>query len=209
MAGKPRKPRPNRKVIALSDARSGNIFEANRTVGYARVASTDQAGGLAAQRRDLKAVGAERVFSECAGSTAPRPKLAAAITSLSPGDVLMVTRPDRLAPSPAALLVIEQDLAKRGIRLLILSVGGVRLDTRESASKRVLTVLRGVAAWQREAMLERQREGIARGKAEGKFKGRPPSVDRTRLRKLLTRMGPADVARTMGIARSTVYKLSV
>ena len=72
----------------------------------------------------------------------------------------------------------------------------------------MLTILAGVATWEREIMLERQREGIAKAKAEGKYKGRPPSIDRTQIKKLLERMGPADVARTMGIARSTVYKLS-
>ncbi len=79
--------------------------------------------------------------------------------------------------------------------------------TRKPASKLMLTILAGVATWEREIMLERQREGIAKAKAAGKYKGRPQSVDRARLKQLLTQMGPAAVAKTMGIARSTVYKL--
>jgi len=113
-----------------------------------------------------------------------------------------------LARSTAELLSIEVDLTKRGIGLVVLSLGGERLDTRNPTSKLMLTILAGVATWEREIMLERQREGIAKAKAEGKYKGRPPSIDRTRIKQLLEQMGPAEVARTMGIARSTVYKLS-
>lgn len=207
MAEKPRRARPNEVGKDLSDERSGNIVEANRTVGYARASPTEQAG-LAGQLRDLRAAGAQRMFREQATSIGPREALKRCQDYLRKGDALVVTTPDRLARNAAELLEIEQRLAQRGIGLLILSIGGARLDTREATSKRMLTVLRGVAAWQREALLERQREGIAKAKAAGKYRGRPPSVDRMQLRKLLTRMGPTDVARTMKIARSTVYKLS-
>ncbi len=105
------------------------------------------------------------------------------------------------------MLSIEADLTKRGIGLVILSMGGEKLDTRKPTSKLMLTILAGVATWEREIMLERQREGIAKAKAAGKYKGRPPSVDRAKIKELLTQMGPAAVAKRMGIARSTVYKL--
>ena len=177
-------------------------------VGYARTSTTDQAAGLAAQERDLSASGVERIFSEQVSSTAKRAKLAECLAFMREGDVLTVTKPDRLARSTAELLSIEADLSKRGIGLVILSMGGERLDTRNPTSKLMLTILAGVATWEREIMLERQREGIAKAKAEGKYKGRPPSIDRTRIKQLLEQMGPAEVARTMGIARSTVYKLS-
>jgi DNA invertase Pin-like site-specific DNA recombinase len=73
----------------------------------------------------------------------------------------------------------------------------------------MLTILAGVATWEREIMLERQREGIAKAKAAGKYNGRPASIDRAKIRELLTQIGPAAVAKTMGITRSTVYKLGV
>jgi DNA invertase Pin-like site-specific DNA recombinase len=82
------------------------------------------------------------------------------------GDVLVVTKPDRLARSTAELLAIEADLSQRGIGLLVLSMGGERLDTRNPTSKLMLTILGGVATWEREIMLERQREGIAKAKAD-------------------------------------------
>ena len=97
---------------------------------------------------------------------------------LREGDVLTVNKPDRLARSTAELLAIEADLTKRGVGLVILSMGGEKLDTRNPTSKLMLTILAGVATWEREIMLERQREGIAKAKAAGKYKGRPPSIDR-------------------------------
>jgi DNA invertase Pin-like site-specific DNA recombinase len=118
---------------------------------------------------------------------------------------LAVTKPDRLARSAAELLTIEADLTKRGIGLVILSMGGERLDTRNPTSKLMLTILAGVAAWEREIMLERQREGIA--KAEGKYKGRPASIDATEVKALAATMGPAAIAKHLGIARSSVYRM--
>ena len=90
----------------------------------------DQAAGLAAQERELKAAGAEKMFTEQVSSVAHRTKLAECLTFLREGDVLMVTKPDRLACSTAELLAIEADLSKRKVGLVILSMGGERLDTR-------------------------------------------------------------------------------
>ena len=107
----------------------------------------------------------------------------------------------------AELLAIEADLSKRGIGLMVLSMGGERLDTRNPTSKLMLTILAGVATWEREIMLERQREGIAKAKAEGKYKGRPASIDAAEIKRLTATMGPAAIAKQLGIARSTVYRL--
>ena len=107
---------------------------------------------------------------------ASRAKLAECLAFLRDGDVLAVTKPDRLARSTAELLTIEADLTKRGIGLIVLSMGGERLDTRNPTSKLMLTILAGVATWEREIMLERQREGVAKAKAEGKYKGRAPTA---------------------------------
>jgi DNA invertase Pin-like site-specific DNA recombinase len=109
--------------------------------------------------------------------------------------------------STAELLTIEADLSKRGIGLLVLSMGGERLDTRNPTSKLMLTILAGVATWEREIMLERQREGIAAAKAAGKYKGRPVSIDATEVKALAEIMGPAAIAKKLGIARSSVYRM--
>ena len=91
-------------------------------VGYARTSTSDQTAGLDAQTRDLRAAGAERIFSEQASSVAQRTKLNECLAFLRDGDVLTVTKPDRLARSTAELLSIEADLTKRGIGLVVLSI---------------------------------------------------------------------------------------
>ena len=154
MAGKPPNPRPNEIEMDLSDVPSYGVKDAKRTrarrrtmiVGYARTSS----------------------IGEQVSSTAKRAKLAECLAFLREGDVLTVTKPDRLARSTAELLSIEVDLSKRGIGLVVLSMGGEKLDTRKPTSKLMLTILAGVATWEREIMLERQREGIAKAKAAGK-----------------------------------------
>ena len=119
------------------------------------------------------------MFTEQVSSVAQRAKLTECLGFLREGDVLMVTKPDRLARSTAELLAIEADLSKRGVGLVVLSMGGERLDTRNPTSKLMLTILAGVVAtWERKVMLERQREGIAKAKADGKYKGRPVSIRR-------------------------------
>ena len=119
----------------------------------------------------------------------------------------MVTKPDRLARSTAELLMIEADLSKRGVGLIVLSMGGERLDTRNPTSKLMLTILAGVATWEREIMLERQREGIAKAKAEGKYKGRPTSINGDEIRRMKDAgIGPAAIAKQLKVARSSVYR---
>jgi DNA invertase Pin-like site-specific DNA recombinase len=89
-------------------------------------------------------------------------------------------------------------------------MGGERLDTRNPTSKLMLTILAGVATWEREVMLERQREGIARAKAEGKYKGRAPTVARQggEIRTMVAAgVKPAHVARQLGVSRSSVYRV--
>jgi DNA invertase Pin-like site-specific DNA recombinase len=71
----------------------------------------------------------------------------------------------------------------------------------------MLTILAGVATWQREITLERQREGIAKAKAAGKYKGRPVSIDATQTRQLRVEFGPAAIAERLEIARSSVYRV--
>jgi DNA invertase Pin-like site-specific DNA recombinase len=106
------------------------------------------------------------------------------VPRLREGDALVVTVADRLARSTAELLAIEADLSRRGVGLVVLSMGGERLYTRNPTSKLMLTILAGVATWEREIMLERQREGIAKAKDEGKYKGRPASIDAAAIRRL-------------------------
>ena len=179
-------------------------------VGYARTSTADQKAGLAGQERDLRSAGAERVFSEQVSSVAQRAALTECLGFLREGDALVVTKPDRLARSTSELLAIEADLSRRKVGLIVLSMGGERLDTRNPTSRLMLTILAGVAMWEREIMLERQLEGIAKAKAEGQYKGRAPTVAKQVDQiKAMRAAGekPQDIARKLGVARSSVYRM--
>jgi len=180
-------------------------------IGYACTSTAEQKAGLEAQERDLRAAGCTKTFTEQVSSVAQRGALKACLEFLREGDVLVVTKPDRLARSTAELLTIEADLSRRNIGLMILSVGGEWLDTRNPTSKLTLTILAGVATWEREVMLERQREGIAKAKAEGKYRGRKSTVavqpEQIRTMHAAGGRKPAHIAERLSVARSSVYRM--
>ena len=146
------------------------------------------------------------MFAERVSSMADRAGLLERLGFLRGGDALVVTRPDRLARSTMELLGIHADLEARKIGLVILSMGGERLDTRNPTSKLMLT---GVTTWEREIMLERQRERIANSKAEGRYKGRAPTAmrqaaDVAQLK--ASGVTPTEIARQLGMSRMSVYR---
>jgi DNA invertase Pin-like site-specific DNA recombinase len=179
-------------------------------IGYARTSTVEQDAGLEAQQRDLAATGCEKVFSEKVSSVATRPQLKLAMDYARAGDALVVTKPDRLARSTADLLNILATLEAKGVGLVVLSIGGERVDSRNPTSKLILTILGGVSAWEREIMLERQKEGIAKAKGEGKYKGRAPTAQAKAaevLRLKAEGMGATAIATRLGIGRASVYRV--
>lgn len=179
-------------------------------IGYARTSTSDQKAGLDAQLKALQKAGAEKTFSEQVSSVAERTKLAAAIEFAREGDTLIVSKLDRLARSVRDLGEIVAGLERKGVALRILDFGGDAVDTRSATGRFLLTVFGAVAEMERALMLERQREGIARAKAEGKYKGRAPTAmakadDVKRLAKEGVR--PAEIARKIGISRASVYRV--
>src|SRR3712207_4280554 len=138
-------------------------------VGYARTSTVEQDAGLEAQLRELQAAGCEKVFKEQVSSVGRRERLAAALELVRDGDTLVVTRLCRLARSTAHLLQIVEALQSKGVNLQILDLN---LDTATATGKLLLTMVGAIGAFERELMLERQREGIAKAKAEKKYKGR-------------------------------------
>lgn len=179
-------------------------------IGYARTSTADQEAGFEAQQRDLAAAGCTKVFSERVSSVAPRAQLAAALDYLRDGDTLTVTKPDRLARSTTDLLAIVERVTAKGAALRILSMGGQSLDTRTPTAKLMLTMLAAIAEFERNMMLERQREGIAKAKAEGKYQGRAPTARRQAadaLRLKADGVRPMDIAKRLGISRASVYRL--
>lgn len=180
-------------------------------IGYARTSTAEQIAGLDAQVRDLEAAGCTKVFAEqVSGSSGKRNELVAAMDYLRDGDTLVTTKPDRLARSTGDLLAIVAKLEAKGVALVVLSMGGEKLDTRNPTSKLILTILAGVATWEREIMLERQREGIAKAKSEGKYKGRVPTARNQSaevLRLQSEGMNPTSIGRTLSMSRMSVYRI--
>ena len=140
-------------------------------VGYGRTSTVEQEAGLEAQERDLRAAGCDKVFGERVSSVAKRAQLEAALEFVRQGDTLVVAKLDRLARSVADLLGIVARLEAKGVALRVLAIGGQPLDTGTATGKLMLTMLGAVAEFERALMLERQREGIAKAKAEGRTRG--------------------------------------
>ena len=120
-------------------------------VGYARTSTLEQVAGFEAQDRDLHLAGVERIFQEQVSSVAARPQLEAALDFVRDGDVFVVTKLDRLARSVANMLEIVARLEKKDVALRILNLG---LDTSTPTGKLMLTVMGGVAEFERAMMLE-------------------------------------------------------
>lgn len=176
-------------------------------IGYARTSTLEQAAGLDAQVRDLKAAGCERLFTEQVSSIAQRAQLEAALDFVREGDVLVVTKLDRLARSMGNLMDIVRLLERKGVGLQILAIN---LDTSTPTGKLMLTVFGGVAQFEREMMLERQREGIAKAKADGKYKGRAPTAmaQKDKVLELKAQgLGATAIAKQLGIGVTSVYRV--
>lgn len=179
-------------------------------IGYARTSTLDQDAGLEAQVRDLEAYGCEELFTEQVSSIGDRTKLDAALNKLRAGDKLVVTKLDRLARSTKHLGDLLDLLDSKQAGLVILSMGGQQMDTSTATGKLMLNVMSAVAQFEREMMLERQRIGIAKAKAEGKFKGRKPTAREKlpAIQKLIASgMTKDEVAKALGIHRSSIYRL--
>ena len=185
------------------------LLQDGHLIGYARTSTTDQRAGLDAQVRDLKAVGCRKVFSEQASAVGQRAQLDAALDYCRDGDTLVVTKLDRLARSARHLTELVDQLEAKGVTLRILNFGGDAVDTRGATGRLMLNMFAAMAQFEHEMMLERQREGIAKAKAEGKYKGRKPTArakakDARRLFKEGKKV--AHIAKELGIGRGSVYR---
>lgn len=177
----------------------------SRAIGYARVSTTDQK--LELQREALEKHGCAIVLEEFASGTRRegREQLDLALKVCQEGDTLVVTRLDRLGRSLRDLANIAHELEGKGIALRVLDQA---VDTSTSAGKAFFGMLAVFAQFETDVRAERQREGITRAKAEGKYKGRPPSVPYAEIRDAMASVGarPSDVARAFGVSRMSVYR---
>jgi DNA invertase Pin-like site-specific DNA recombinase len=176
--------------------------------GYARVSTSGQ--DLVAQEAELMAAGAAKVFKEkVSGAKTDRAELAKALRRLEPGDVLIVSRLDRLARSTRDLLNIVAAIAEReaGFR----SLKDTWADTTTPHGRLMLTVLGGLAEFERELIRARTGEGRKRAKARGVRFGRPaaltPHQRHEAIRRLANGEAQADVARTFNVSQATISRL--
>lgn len=200
----------DRKESPMSASKSHLVkHPEGQVVGYARTSTTDQKAGLEAQLRDLTGAGCVKIFREEVSSVATtRPELDRVLDYVREGDTLIVTKPDRLARSTADLLGITETLGRKGVTLRFLA--NPELNTGSINGRLMLTILGAIAQFERELMLERQREGIAKAKSEGKYKGRAPTAKRQASEVIRLKdeglTGDA-IAAALGIGRASVFRV--
>ncbi|MGE5302739.1 MAG: recombinase family protein [Alphaproteobacteria bacterium] len=176
-------------------------------IGYARSSTIDQEAGYQAQLKTLKAAGCEKVFAEKVSSVAQRAELEAALDFAREGDALLVTKLDRLARSVSHLVQIGERLEAKGVSLKVLEQ---QIDTSTPTGRLMFNMLGAIAQFERELMLERQREGVAKAKAEGKYKGRAPTAKAkaAEVQRLFGEsVGPTEIAKRLRISRASVYRV--
>jgi DNA invertase Pin-like site-specific DNA recombinase len=176
--------------------------------GYARVSTDGQT--LDAQQTALRAAGAERVFSEKeTGTKTDRAALAKAVAALEAGDVLLVTKLDRLARSTRDLLNTLATIGERGAGFKSLSDPWA--DTTTPHGKLMITVLGGLAEFERHLILSRTGEGRERAKARGVKFGRKPKLTKHQRDQALARRAAGEplteIAKTYNVSHMTISRL--
>jgi DNA invertase Pin-like site-specific DNA recombinase len=172
-------------------------------VGYARAAGG--AGDLAARARELTQAGCGRVYTD---EQTGRPQLAACLTSLRPGDTLVVASLDQLGRSQRELFALVDDVRRRGAGLRSLREG---LDTTAPGGEAIFRVFAGLADFGRATISAGTSDGLAAARAAGKRLGRPPALTPEQLREVRALLQRPEhtissVARAIGVSRSTIYK---
>jgi DNA invertase Pin-like site-specific DNA recombinase len=178
-------------------------------VGYARVSTNDQ--DLGAQLDALKKAGAAAIYREkISGAHSDRPQLKKMITALRRGDLVLVTRLDRLGRSVRELLNLLDDFGKRGVGFKCL--GDPWCDTTTPHGRLMLTVLAGLAEFERSLIIARTSEGRERAKANGVRFGRPRKMSTYQQAEALKRLrageAPSLIARSYLVSAKTVLRLN-
>lgn len=173
--------------------------------GYARVSSLSQSTDI--QEQKLKEAGCSVIRAEkVSGATRKdRDELQVILDFIHSGDTLVVCKLDRLGRNTRDVLNLVHELDEKGASLRVLEPA---IDTSGPMGKMILTVLGMVSEMELSFIKERQRAGIEKAKAKGKFKGRPASIDKDKIAAMSGQgMSPTQIAKELGIGRSSVYRL--
>jgi len=176
------------------------------TYGYARVSTHEQ--DLTVQEEALRKAGCDVIRAEKVSGTSRsgRVELDTLMQFIRPGDVLTVTRIDRLARSIGDLQDIVRELRAKGATL---KATEQPIDTGSAAGKAFLDMLGVFAEFETNLRKERQMEGIAKAKAEGVYKGRKPQIDAEKVKSLSSEgIGATEISRRLGIGRASVYRIT-
>jgi DNA invertase Pin-like site-specific DNA recombinase len=179
---------------------------AAKIVGYARVSAEDQVEH--GQVEALRQVGICEIVTEKASGIEERPLLEALVASLADGDTLAVTEVSRLGRTAAEVLLLADELRDRGVHLRILNLG---IDTASPAGGLVLTLMAGLAKFERQLLRERQRRGIDAARQRGKHLGRPRLLDASHAMTAIRRLQSGDtlsvLAREWRVSDRTISRL--
>jgi DNA invertase Pin-like site-specific DNA recombinase len=176
-------------------------------LGYARVSTNGQ--DLTLQEEQLKAAGCTKIFSEkMSGARSDRPKLARLIKAVDSGDIVIVTRLDRLARSTLDLLNVIDRIAKSGGQFR--SLADTWCDTTTPHGKLILTVLAGLAEFERSLIMARTQAGIARAREKGVTFGRPAKLNGKQRKMIAERYAKGEtmaaLAEAFDVSEPTVWR---
>ena len=177
-------------------------------IGYARVSTDGQE--LDGQQSALKAAGAERIFAEkISGAVTDRKQLSKAIAALQSGDILLVTRLDRLARSTRDLLNVLDTISRAGAKFR--SLADAWADTSTMHGELMVTILAGLATFERHLIRARTDEGRKRAQARGVRFGRPLKLTKFQINEAVARRAAGepltDIGRSYGVSHSTISRL--
>src|SRR5450631_860923 len=178
-----------------------------KRIGYIRVSSIDQNTA-----RQLDGVELDKVFTDKAsGKDTNRPQLKAALDYLRDGDVLLVHSMDRLCRNIGDLLNTIQALSERGVAVEFVKESPIFTGNDSAISKLMLTIMGGVAEFERAMIRERQLEGIAKAKQAGKYRGRQSTMTAAQVKAIRDRAtageNKSSLAREFGVTRQTIYNV--
>ena len=176
-------------------------------IGYARTSILNVEADFEPQLGELKQADCEEFFTEQVSTVGERQQLDAALAAINEGDTLVVTGLDRLARSTAHLVQITDALGAKGAGLHILDLG---VDTGTAKGRYMLKMLSAIGQFEQELTAERQREGVAKARAKGKYKGRKPTA-RAKTQDVLRLkdqgVGATEISKKLDIGRASVYRI--